>query len=105
MSHKEDALTKTYDLALWLLPQIGKFPKDYRFIFGDRIENCLLEVLEKLIEARYTKDKAAILASVNISLEKLRYLSSMSMDLKLLKSELWKAPCLTLITPASVLSQ
>lgn len=32
MGEKEDALTKTYDLMLWLFPHIGKFPRDYRFI-------------------------------------------------------------------------
>lgn len=41
MSEKEDALTKTYDLMIWLFPQIGKFPRDYRFVLGDRIENGL----------------------------------------------------------------
>lgn len=44
MNEKEDALTKTYDLMLWLFPQVGKFPKQYRFILGDRIENLLLDV-------------------------------------------------------------
>ena len=31
-------------------------------------------VLEKLIEARYTRDKSAVLAQANLSLEKLRVL-------------------------------
>ena len=83
MGEKEDAITKTYDLMHWLFPQIGKFPRDYRFILGDRIENGLLDVLEKLIEARYTKEKLGILHSVNISLEKLRFLARLSKDLKL----------------------
>ena len=83
MSEKEDALTKTYDLMHWLFPQIGKFPRDYRFILGDRLENGLLDVLEKLVEARYTKDKEQILRSVNISLEKLRFMARLSKDLKL----------------------
>jgi hypothetical protein len=84
MSDKEDALTKIYDLMLWLFPQIGKFPKTYRFILGDRIENLMLDICEKLIEARFTKDKARILSSANIRLEKLRYLARLSKDLKLI---------------------
>ncbi len=84
MNEKEDALTKTYDLMLWLFPQIGKFPKGYRFILGNRIENGLLDICEGLIEARYTKEKLHILKAVNIKLEKLRYLVRLSKDLKLI---------------------
>lgn len=82
MTEKEDALTKTYDLMLWLFPQIGKFPRDYRYILGDRIENTLLDICEDLIDARYSKEKAAILHSVNLSLEKLRILIRLSKDLQ-----------------------
>jgi hypothetical protein len=67
MSEKEDALTKTYDLMLWLFPQVGKFPKQYRFILGDRIENLLLDVCGGLIEARYSRDKIVTLKAANIS--------------------------------------
>lgn len=82
MSEKEDALTKTYDLILWLFPQISKFPRDYRYILGNRIENGLLDVMEQLIEARYTRDKAGLLQSANLALEKLRYLVRLAKDLK-----------------------
>lgn len=83
MSDNEDAITKTYDLMLWLFPQIGKFPKDYRFILGNRIENELLDVCGKLIEARYSKEKGEILRATNISLEKLRYMFRLAKDLRL----------------------
>lgn len=82
MSDKEDAVTKIYDLMLWLFPQIGKFPREYRYILGDRIENGLLDILENLIEARFVKDKEPLLHSANISLEKMRYLIRMSKDLE-----------------------
>ena len=62
MSEKEDAFTKTYDLMLWLFPQISKFPRDYRYILGNRLENGLLDVYESLIEARYSKEKKTILS-------------------------------------------
>ena len=29
-------VTKTYDLTLWLLTQIKKLPRSYRFVLGDR---------------------------------------------------------------------
>jgi len=81
---KEDALTKTYDLMLWLFPQIGKFPREYRFILGDRLENGLIDLCEALIEARFTRNKGPILKNANIRLEKLRYLVRLCKDLKLL---------------------
>ncbi len=67
---------------LWLFPQIGKFPREYRYILGDRIENGLLDILESLIEARFVRDKELLLRSTNISLEKMRYLIRMSKDLQ-----------------------
>ncbi|MBI5637004.1 MAG: four helix bundle protein [Nitrospinae bacterium] len=81
MGEKEDALTKTYDLMLWLFPHIGKFPRDYRFILGDRMQNCLLDVCGQLIEARFSKEKREILKTANIELEKLRYMVRLCKDL------------------------
>lgn len=84
MGQPENALTKTYDLMVWLFPQIGKFPRDYRFILGDRIENGLLDVCEMLIVAQYSKKKAETLRMVNLKLETLRHLIRLSKDLKLI---------------------
>jgi hypothetical protein len=77
-------LSKTYDLILWLLNQIPKFPRSHRFVLGDRMENVALEMLELLIEAAYTRDKVALLKRTNLQLEKLRYLILISKDLKFL---------------------
>jgi four helix bundle protein len=49
-----------------------KFPKRVRFTLSSRIDNLALDILEKIIEARYVKDKSAALAQASISLEKLR---------------------------------
>jgi hypothetical protein len=32
-------VVKTYDLVLWLLPKVEKFPRSYRFSVGDRMVN------------------------------------------------------------------
>jgi hypothetical protein len=58
----------------WLLPATEKFPKRVRFTFADRINNLALDIAEDLVEARYTRDKQAILRRVNLRLEKLRIL-------------------------------
>lgn len=58
----------------WLLPALEKFPKRVRFTFADRITNLSLDIAEDLVEARYTRDKGAILRRINLKLEKLRVL-------------------------------
>jgi hypothetical protein len=34
------AVTKAYDLLLWLIEHVGKFPRSHRFVLCDRIEAC-----------------------------------------------------------------
>ncbi|MFH0796269.1 MAG: diversity-generating retroelement protein Avd [Candidatus Omnitrophota bacterium] len=74
-------ITKTYDLILWWLPQIIKFPRAYRFSLGNRVEDLLFEILEDSIEAKYMKDKIEILQRINLKLEKLRFLTRICKDL------------------------
>lgn len=62
------------DFLGWLLPATGKFPKSVRFTFSSRIDNLALDVLEDVIEARYSRGKAEILRRANMRLEKLRVL-------------------------------
>lgn len=31
-------ITKTYDLTLWSCNHTGRFPKQHRFVFGERLE-------------------------------------------------------------------
>jgi hypothetical protein len=59
MSEKKgpDSITLTYDLLKWSIPTIEKFPRSQRFLLGDRIENNILDILELLIRANYSKDK------------------------------------------------
>ncbi len=33
------AVTKAYDIVLWLVEHVGKFPRSHRFVLGDRLEN------------------------------------------------------------------
>ena len=77
-------IQKTYDFILWLIPKLGRFPKDQKFILGDRIENGLLEFLGLLIEAEFTAKKLSVLHRANIEFEKVRMLIRMTNDLHLL---------------------
>ena len=58
----------------WLLPATGKFPIRMRFTLSDRIDNLALDVVEELVEARYSRRKAEILKRINLKLERLRVL-------------------------------
>lgn len=49
------AVTKAYDVLLWLITHVGKFPRSHRFVLGDRIESRMLSVLESLVLAAYAR--------------------------------------------------
>ena len=62
-------LTKTYDLLLWYVQQIGRFPRQHRYSLGVRIEKHLFRVMEWLTIARYQRDNRRHLEKVNLRLE------------------------------------
>lgn len=84
MPKEVDAITKLYDFILWMIPKLEKYPRSHKFLLADRIENLMLDILELLIDATYSKKKDETLISANLKLEKLRYLIRLSKDLKLL---------------------
>ncbi len=38
MAESDNILTKVQDLLIYLIPQLNKFPRDQKFVLGDRIE-------------------------------------------------------------------
>ena len=78
------AITRCYDLILWLVPALDKFPRARKFSLGDRMEKLALDILELLIEAKYARVKSSMLAEANLKLEKLRFLVRLSKDLRCL---------------------
>jgi hypothetical protein len=84
MPKEVDAITRLYDFILWMIPKLEKFPRSQKFLLGDRIESLMLDILELLIEASYSKKKQTTLQAANLNLEKLRYLIRISKDLKLI---------------------
>lgn len=65
---------KWMDLLKWILITTDKFPRKVRLTFSDRITNLALDIVEDLIEARYSRQKYLALRRANLSLEKLRVL-------------------------------
>jgi hypothetical protein len=43
-------ITKTYDLILWSCNHTGRFPRQHRFVLGERLERMLYDLLETLIQ-------------------------------------------------------
>lgn len=76
------ALEETYRFLLWLLPTVEKFPRNHKFVLGDRIQVTAIGVLEGLIEATYTRNREHVLSKVNLGIETLRFLIRLSADLK-----------------------
>jgi hypothetical protein len=76
-------LVKWYDFAKWLLERVENFPKSQRFVLGQRLAGQAMDVLELLVEASYTRQKAGILAAANRKMEVLRWTVRMGRDRKL----------------------
>lgn len=75
---------KHYDMMLYSLPIIGRFPKDQRFILGQQIENQMIEIAKMIVHANKLRQKKGKLYEIDIELEKLRFLIRLSKDLKIM---------------------
>jgi hypothetical protein len=62
-------IQKTYDLILWYVPHLNRLPRDHKFLLGNRLIEGLYELLEGLIQARYSTEKLARLESLNSLLD------------------------------------
>ncbi len=51
------ALEAMYRFVLWLVPTVEKFPRSQKFLLGDRLQTTALDVLERLVEATYSRDR------------------------------------------------
>ena len=74
MAERDNILTKLQDLLVYLIPQLNKFPRDQKFVLGDRIETKLLAVQEDCLRAYYSRDKRGHLLEANLQLEVARHL-------------------------------
>ena len=60
------AVPKLYDVILWLLGRVEKFPRSQKFTLGDRVVNVSLNILDLLIEATYTRKRLSLLQKANV---------------------------------------
>ncbi len=80
-------ITKTYDLILWSCQHTGKFPRNHRFVLGERLERNLYDLLETLLRAKYSRNRQELLEQANLMLEILRFQMRLAKDLQCLKVE------------------
>lgn len=75
---------KWFDFVNWLFPLTDRLPKKFRFSLINRINNLSLDLVEDLIEARYSRNKTPTLRAANLRLEKLRILLRLCLEQKLI---------------------
>lgn len=84
MQQELSVIQKMYDLIIWFVPIVNKFPRDYKFTLGNRIQNQMYEILETLVLAKYEKEKLNRLEIVNSKLDVLRYQTKLLLEFKLI---------------------
>jgi hypothetical protein len=87
---------KWYDVTKWMLERVESFPKNQRFVFGQRLADRVLGILELLVEAAYSPRKADLLARANRELEVLRWLIRIATDRKLFTPKQYEFCCMGL---------
>lgn len=77
---------RTYDLLLWLVPQVQKFPRIHRFGLAERIQRVAMDFQDAIITAGKSKDEARRqwLQRADCHLEQLRLWLRLARDFKLI---------------------
>lgn len=87
MAQKENLLTRLEDFMVWFLPHLEKFPRNYKFLIGDRAVKILLDILEDVADAYYSHEKLVKLQRANIGLEKFRRILAVCVRMRFLTAK------------------
>jgi len=78
--------SRTYDLVLWVVPQVNKFPRVHRFGVGERVIRYTLDFQETLIKAGLSKkERLKLLDEADVQLALLRQHVRLCKDLDIIK--------------------
>ena len=80
-------IQKTYDLIKWYVPILNRLPRNHKFMLGDRMISGLYELLEELIQARYSPNKLSRLEPLSGCLDILRHQTRLLLDFHLLDTK------------------
>ena len=88
-------LSQWYDTTRWILEKVDKFPKNQRFIFGTRLADRTLGILEGLVQASYTggQEKFALLETANRDMAVLRWLVRLAKDRQVITVKQYEYAC------------
>jgi len=77
---------RTYELILWLIPELLKFPRTHRFGLAEHLQNLVTEFQDALIAAGKAQgdERLALLRKADAYLEQVRVWVRMSRDLRLI---------------------
>ena len=84
MLHELTIYQKHYDLMLYAFPIINRFPKNQRFVLGQQIQNCMVDIAKLVVQANAERNKGKTLWQIDVELEKLRLLIRLAKDLNIL---------------------
>ena len=74
----------TMDLQKWNTERVSSFPRSHRYGIGLRLENKIYDVLDCLVEAKYSSEKVLPLSRASILIEQYRLLLRTALELKVL---------------------
>ena len=77
-------LQASIDLIRWFVPLRNGLPRAHNFALGDRITASLYNLLEGLLEARYSRQKLSILEPLAARLDLLRVQTQLLHDFQLI---------------------
>lgn len=80
-------IQKTYDLIKWYIPILNRLPRDHKFMLGDRMISGLYDLLEGLIQARYSPEKLTQLEILNTRIDILRHQTRLLLDFELVATK------------------
>lgn len=88
---KDNITSRTYELLKSAIPVINRFPRDYKFILGDRLQNILNDLMEQVLDAFYAKPdgKELLISKINLTLQKARTYFRLAHDLNILDQKLY----------------
>ena len=74
------------DLLKWIIPKVGRFPRQVRYGLGSRIEAAHLDVLEALVAAQYSRGarRGEALEFANRRLQVARHLLRLAHEMALI---------------------
>lgn len=77
-------ISNSIEFSTWVLQKLEKFPRSHRYGIGSRIETKLYELVDLLIEAKYSQRKRELLRQAGLRIEQLRFLLRICLEVRCL---------------------